>query len=114
MVSIGQESLVSGILIESVFAATSPSFWCGIFFEVSTARIFAASFGAHEITIRDCDSLKSAVAKGLWPVSERPAGPWLQVAKSTSAPSKPAGSKHDSARATASPPSEQSCALRTN
>ena len=62
----------------------------------------ARSSAATEITIRDCDSLKSAVVAGVSPAFNR-----------ISAPNSRSGFKQHSASATASPPSEQSCALLT-
>src|SRR5947207_13763316 len=102
--------------MRSVFVATRPSRLCGIFFECRSARIFSALSAAHEITMRDCDSLKktSVVLTGLRPVSERPTGPWLHHETSIHAPKGPAGLKHDSASVTASPPPDQPTPLFTS
>src|SRR5437773_10157468 len=63
--------------------------------------IFSASSAATEITMRDCDSLKRiSVAVSL-------------KLRSRSTPKKPDGLRQHSVSATASPPSEQSCALFT-
>src|SRR5204863_9095585 len=98
----------------------------GIFSDSRMDWIFSALADAHEITMRDCDSLKRTVAAS--PVAASlcealrassllysallapPAERRLQL---ISAPSRPAGLKQHSASATASPPSLQSCALLT-
>src|SRR5438105_876897 len=110
----GQDSSAPPVLMRSVFVATRPSRLCGIFFARKSARIFSELSDVQEITMRDCDSLKRTAAADLWPASARPTEPRLQTERSTFAPKRPLGLKHDSASATASPPSEQSCALFTS
>src|SRR6266566_6809224 len=69
--------------------------------------------GAIEITMRDCDSLKSAASVEACVSPAQPARLPPQFSRLTSAPNKPPGLKQHSASATARPPSEQSCALFT-